>query len=98
MSNNIPVGKTTVHLLLDKWEKHGRLRYQITILCDDNPFSDFDGLRDSIPTVEEVKQAIDCIIDEENQQGMAGYTNEQIIVLQQRIEEFVNKCLDYSPR
>lgn len=72
----ISIGSTSVNLDMDTWEKHGRMRAEVRILCVDNPFSDYDALR-SEPTLSDVEEALDWIIENEGQEKMRNYTAEQ---------------------
>lgn len=85
----IPVGKTHVKIDIERWEKHGRERFQVDILCVDSPFSDYDAIRDDVPTIAELKEAIDWIIENEDQKGLVGYTDKQIKVLQCEISKLI---------
>jgi hypothetical protein len=91
MSLSIPVGTSFVSLHLERWVKHGRKRFMVLILCDDDPFSDYDALRDMAPTLDEVKSAVDWIISNENQGGMAGYTDAQLEHLREEIGKLVSQ-------
>ena len=86
----IPIGNTTVSLDMYRWEKHDRERFEIRILCSDNPFSDYDGIRDISPSFSEVKEAVDWIIENEEQDNMKGYSKEQIIDLKAEIDALLN--------
>lgn len=86
MSKQIPMGTTSVSLSMDRWvNKHGRFRYEIRILCVDYPYSGYDGLRDRIPTINEVKTAVDWIIAKEHQIRMADYSDSQLKLLHNEI-------------
>lgn len=81
----IPLGNTFVQIWIDGWTKHDRMRYEIRILCVDNPYSSYDGLRDRIPTLDDLKTAVDWIINNERQHNLAGFTESQLIELQKEI-------------
>lgn len=86
--SNIPVGKTFVNLDLEQWIKHERENSLVLILCVDNPYSDYDALRNDV-TEKEVTEAIDWIIKNENQKGLKGYTKSQIKNLHKKISELM---------
>lgn len=96
MSNNsnnfdqIPVGTSTVSLDSDSWEKHGRMNTIVFILPTDDPYSDYDSLRNDV-TIKETKEAIDWIIENENRDKLKNYTSEQIKFLHQQIQSLINK-------
>lgn len=89
----IPIGETTISLDLESWDSHGRNRFEIKILCSDNPFSDYDSIRDFKPSLSEVNEAIDWIIENENQPSMKGYTQEQLITLKNEIDLLITQQL-----
>ncbi|KZX78332.1 hypothetical protein A3715_20170 [Oleiphilus sp. HI0009] len=89
----IAVGKTTVTLSGVAWEKHGRTRCEVVILCVDNPYSSYDGIRDVKPSIADVKRAVDWIIEHEDQVGMSGYTDEQIANLKNEIGCLIDRLL-----
>ena len=87
----ISIGQTSVELSIDWWIKHGRQRCEVRIICVDANYSEYDGIRDTTPKIERVIEAVEYIINEENQAAMAGYTNEQIKNLQVAIAELIQK-------
>lgn len=93
-SDSIAIGSTTLHADIDTWTKHERERYEVRLLCDDNPFSDYDGIRDFKPSVEEVKEAIDWIIENEDQPNLKGYNMSQI----QNLTNEIHKLIDNKPK
>lgn len=84
----IAIGSTNVNLDIYTWEKHGRMRAEVRILCVDNPFSDYDSIR-SVPTLSEVTEALDWIIENENQDKMRNYTMEQAKNLQAELTKLL---------
>jgi hypothetical protein len=87
----IQVGSTTVELEGETWEKHGRDRFEILILCSDYPYSSYDGIRDIRPSLADVREALDWIIKNEGQKKLVGYTDEQVEVLKKRIHELIDE-------
>ncbi len=82
---NIPVGSSEVNLEIFRWEKHDRERFQVLILPVTAPFSDYDAIRYP-PTIEEVKEALDWIIENESREQLKNYTPEQVKVLKEQID------------
>jgi hypothetical protein len=89
----IQVGKTTVTLFGETWEKHGRTRYQVLILCSDDPYSSYDGIRDSKPSCDEIREGLDWIIEREDQPNLSGYTSDQIDALKTEIHQLIDDLI-----
>ena len=77
----ISIGKTTVTLDIVRWDG----RFEIRILCTDDPYSDYDAIR-SKQSISEVNEVIDWIIENEGQVNMKGYTQEQLAILKNEID------------
>ncbi|OEE38331.1 hypothetical protein A1QO_02830 [Vibrio genomosp. F10 str. ZF-129] len=92
MAEIFKVGSTEVRLELDTWNKHGRLKFMVSILCVDSPFSDYDSLRFK-PSLEETKEVIDWIIENEGKEALKGYTVQQIQFLCDGINKLVEQYI-----
>lgn len=85
------IGSTSVKVDIETWSKHGCPRIEIRILCVDDPFSDYDALRDWHPTKQELKEALNWIIENEGRKALKGYTDSQLVALQKGIVEMTSK-------
>jgi hypothetical protein len=94
MSKSFPVGSTLVKLDCETWASHGRSNSEVRVLCVDNPYSDYDGFRGFKPTLEEVVEGLDWIIENEHQTNMSGYTQEQAQALRVEMHKLMVSFID----
>jgi hypothetical protein len=85
----IKVGLTEVIVKIYGWNKHNRDNYMISILCANDQFSDYDGLRRK-PSFDDLREVLDFLIEEENQTELINYTQKQLEELRNHIIERLN--------
>ena len=85
----IVIGSTNVIVKIYNWNKHNRDNYMISILCANDQFSDYDGLR-SKPSFDDLRESLDFLIEEENQSELINYTQKQLEELRNHIIEILN--------
>lgn len=86
----VSVGSTQVELSFCGWERYERFCYEVRIHCVGTFGSDYDGIRNDKPSVAEVRNAVDWIIGNEDQEALKGYTEDQIKNLHAEIIKLID--------
>lgn len=79
-----------VTLDVNRYGQHGRVRFVVTLLPVDRPFSDNDHIQSGFTGLQDITDAVEFMINSEGHTNLSGYTVNQLMMLKQAIDKLAS--------